>query len=148
MTLPQLLSHLAALPQWLEEPPSHSARVAGSATQPLGQSSWSSHSATLPEWLEQPLNHSATQSGSARVGGAATQPLSQSGWTNHSGTSHSARLSHSVSGWVAEWLRQPLWQSGWGENFRHCALSRINTLKTQLSKPAKRDCQKWYLTFF
>ena len=60
MTLPQPLSHSAALPEWLEEP--------------------LSHSGSLPEWLEQPLSRSA------RVAGAATQPLCQSGWSSHSAT--------------------------------------------------------------
>ena len=127
MTLPQPLSHLAALPQWLEEP--------------------LSHSATLPEWLDQPLSHSARVAGaatqplshSARVAGAATQPLSHSAtlpeWLDeplrHQPLCQSGWSSHSATQSVAEWL------SGWGENFRHCALSRINTLKTQLSKPPK-----------
>ena len=34
---------------------------------------------------------------------------------------------------MAEWLRQPArvaeWLSGWGENFRHCALNQKNMCK-------------------
>ena len=62
---------------------------------PLVEGSLSSTPAT------QPLSHSATA-------GATTQPLSHSEWL--SGwvvASHSCQ-----SGWVAEWLRQPLCQSG------------------------------------
>ena len=131
MTLPQPLSHSAALPatlpEWLEQPLSHSARVAGAATLPewleqpvpshsahQPRSGWSSHSATLAEWLEEPLSHSATLpewleqplSHSARAAGGATQPLS-----------HAARVAGAAT--------QPLCQSGWGENFRHCAFNLI-----------------------
>ena len=87
-------SHSATPPEWLEQPLSHSARVAGAATQPLCQSGWSSHSAT------QPFCHSRCQSG----------------WSSHSATlpqSLEQPLSHSVTQWL----------SGWCENFRHCAFN-------------------------
>ena len=141
-------SHSATLPEWLEQPLSHSARVAdaatqplcqsgwsshsatlpaarvaGAATQPLCQSRWRSHSATLPEWLEQPLSHSATLP-AARVAHSATlpewltQPLSYSARVAGAATqtlSHSARVAGAAT--------QPLCQSGWCENFRHCAFN-------------------------
>ena len=92
--------------EWLRQPLCQSGWVASgcssqsaAATQPLCQRGWTSHSATLPERLDQPLSHSG------RAADAATQPLSEwlSGWSSHS----------YQSGWVAEWLVQPLWQSGW-----------------------------------
>ena len=90
------------------------------ADQPL------SHSATLAEWLT-PATLAEWLSGCS------------SGW-----------VAAPATGRVAEWLSGCVSHSGrvaeWGENFRHCGLSRINTLKTQLSKPSKRDFQKWFLT--
>ena len=131
-------SHSATLPEWLEQPLSHSARVAGAATQTL------SHS---PYWLEQPLRHSATQPFCHSRCQSGTQPLSQplcqSGWSSHSATqplSHSATvaarvagaatqpLSHSArvagaatqplsqSGWSSHSATQPLCQSGWSSH--------------------------------
>ena len=103
------------------QPLSHSARVAGAATQPLCQSGWRSHSATLPEWLEQPLSHSAILpqslpewleqplSHSARVAGAATQPLS------HSAT---------VAGGATQPLSHSEWLSGWVANVKISAIAR------------------------
>ena len=65
------LSGRVAAAEWLDQPLSHSARVARPATQPL------SHSATLPErleWLRQPLCQSGW------VAEWLVQPLWQSGW--------------------------------------------------------------------
>jgi hypothetical protein len=64
---------------------------------------------------KQPLSHSA------RAAAAATQPLCQSGCRSHS-TTQPLRVAEWLSGWssrsyqsgwVAEWLPQPLCQSGW-----------------------------------
>ena len=89
-------SHSATLPEWLEQPLSHSATGA----------------ATLPEWPDaatQPLSHSATVA--ARVTGAATQPLCQRVAGATQPLSHSAR----VAGAATQPLSHSEWLSGWSE---------------------------------
>ena len=97
-------SHSAAVPEWLMQPLSHSARVADAATQPLCRRGWRSHSATLPEWLEQPLSHSVT------LPEWLEQPLSHSvtlpEWLEQP-LSHSATLSDRVAEWLM-WKFPPL----------------------------------------
>ena len=110
-------SHSATLPEWLEQPLSHSARVADAATQPLCRRGWRSHSATQPLCQSGWSSHSATQSlcQSGWSSHSATQSLCQSGWSSHSAT---------LSDWVAEWLRQPLCQSGWVADVKISAIAR------------------------
>ena len=74
-------SHAATLPEWLDQPPSHSARVAP-ATQPLCQSGWKSHSAT---------QRSATL---PRSGWVAEWLSGWSGWVADAG-----RAAEWLSGW-------------------------------------------------
>ena len=64
-------------------------------------------------WLPFPAPSYQIERAMAEIFTPATQPLSHSEWlsgcSSHSGGVGSSRQ----SGWVAEWLLQPLWESGW-----------------------------------
>ena len=125
-----ILSHVFCLNKWM----CNTAREIEAATQPLCQRGWTSHSATQPLWQSGWRSHSATQS------------LCQSGWSSHS----------YQSGWVAEWLVQPLWQSpahqpewlsGWSSHSGRAAewLSGCGRLAGAATQPLSFRVAEWLL---